>query len=103
MRRAPKPVTPAGVARVDHPAVAEVPQRVARNRLDHVTTLFADLGLPPRSARQRAVAAYAAYLGRIELRRAVPPTAPETVADGEGAAEALEHLVEMVMAGHPRG
>ncbi|NXY92978.1 TetR family transcriptional regulator [Streptomyces sp. BR123] len=93
---------PAIVAQVDHPAVAAVLQRVTRTRLDYLTALFCDLGLPPRSARQRAVAAYAAYLGWIELRRAVPHTAPETVADGEGAAEALDHLVHMITAGIPR-
>ncbi|MEU8773356.1 TetR/AcrR family transcriptional regulator [Streptomyces sp. NPDC048606] len=97
---------PAIVAQVDHPTVAAVLDRVTRTRLDYLTRVFADLGLPDADARRRALAAYAAYLGWIELRRAVPRAAPETLTDGEGAREALDHLVELLVAGlphHPTG
>uniref|UniRef100_A0AAU2JTY4 TetR/AcrR family transcriptional regulator n=1 Tax=Streptomyces sp. NBC_00049 TaxID=2903617 RepID=A0AAU2JTY4_9ACTN len=92
---------PAIVAQVDHPAVAEVLQRVTRTRIDYLTGIFADLGLPPQDARRRAVAAYAAYLGWIELRRAAPQVAPETVIGAEGAAQALDHLVALITSGTP--
>ncbi|MFG2292077.1 TetR/AcrR family transcriptional regulator [Streptomyces sp. NPDC048603] len=92
---------PAIVAQVDHPAVAEVLDRVTRTRLGYLTRVFADLGLSDGDARRRAVAAYAAYLGWIELRRAAPQAAPETVVDGEGAREALDHLVELLVTGTP--
>ncbi|MGP3690465.1 TetR/AcrR family transcriptional regulator [Streptomyces sp. IBSNAI002] len=93
---------PAIVAQVDHPAVAEVLDRVTRTRLDYLTGVFTELGLPDGDARRRAVTAYAAYLGWIELRRAAPQAAPETVADSEGAREALDHLVELLVTGTPR-
>ncbi|MBT2404256.1 MULTISPECIES: TetR/AcrR family transcriptional regulator [unclassified Streptomyces] len=93
---------PAIVAQVDHPAVAEVLHRVTRTRLAYLTAVFSDLGLPPETARLRAVAAYAAYLGWIELRRAAPQSAPETLVDGEGSAQALDHLVDLLTSGISR-
>ncbi|MEU8436756.1 helix-turn-helix domain-containing protein [Streptomyces sp. NPDC029216] len=90
---------PAIVAQVDHPAVAEVLHRVTRTRLAFLAEIFGDLGLAPADARRRAVAAYSAYLGWIELRRAAPEAAPETAVEGPGAAEALTHLVDLLTAG----
>ncbi|GGO92603.1 TetR family transcriptional regulator [Wenjunlia tyrosinilytica] len=92
---------PAIVAQVDHPAVAEVLHRVTRTRIAFLAEIFTDLDFPPRAARHRAVTAYAAYLGWIELRRAAPETAPETLAEGERSAAAMEHLVELLTTGAP--
>lgn len=82
-----------GAAREAHPAVAEVVDRVTRARIAFLAALFADLGFGPADARHRAVTAYAAYLGWLDLRRTAPGTAPEVLPDGPGAGAALDHLI----------
>ncbi|MDQ6525321.1 TetR family transcriptional regulator [Nocardioides sp. LHD-245] len=88
---------PAIVAHAQHPVVGAVLARVTERRLDHLTSLFAEVGLDAAAARRQAVATYAAYLGWIELRRAAPGIVPETAASRESpAAEALAHLLVML-------
>ncbi|MFE2146257.1 TetR/AcrR family transcriptional regulator [Streptomyces sp. NPDC059456] len=88
---------PALVAHTAHPAVAEVVARVARTRLDFLAEIFDGLGFGPREARHRALAAYAAYLGRLELRRTAPDAAPEVLPDDPGAEAALDHFITMIL------
>lgn len=88
---------PAIVAHADHPVVNEVLERVTRRRLDYLTTLFRELGQTPAVARRQAVAAYAAYLGWVELRRTAPDVAPETAAvEGRKTRAALDHLLALI-------
>ncbi|MCH0567034.1 MULTISPECIES: TetR/AcrR family transcriptional regulator [unclassified Streptomyces] len=89
---------PALAAQTGHPAVAEVVARVTRARLSFLEEVCAGLGFGPRDARHRALAAYAAYLGWLELRRTAPDSAPEAQLQGPGSAAALDHLVDMVLA-----
>jgi AcrR family transcriptional regulator len=85
---------PAIVAHAGHPVVAAVLERVTRRRLDYLTELFSQFDLDAATARRQAVAAYAAYLGWIELRRAAPNVAPETAStDGRVSGPALDHLL----------
>ncbi|MFE0701139.1 TetR/AcrR family transcriptional regulator [Streptomyces sp. NPDC058872] len=89
---------PALAAQTGHPAVAEVVARVTRARLVFLEEVCVGLGFGPRDARHRALAAYAAYLGWLELRRTAPESAPEAQFQDPGAAAALDHLVDMVLA-----
>lgn len=84
---------PAIVAHADHPAVAPILRRVTDRRIAYLTDLCTDLGLPPAPARRQAVAAYAAYLGWLELRRSAGDIVPEVATTGTTAATALEHLI----------
>jgi AcrR family transcriptional regulator len=72
-----------------NPLVAPVLQRVTQRRLDFLTTAFSDLGVAPESARYHALAAYTAYVGYFELRRAAPSATPT----GPQAREYLDHLL----------
>lgn len=81
---------PALVAHADDPAVAPVLHRVTQRRISFLTDVYAELGLPPTRARHQAVAAYAAYVGWTQLRRATPTALPEIADDPQ----ALAHLVE---------
>lgn len=55
-----------------HPLVEPVLARVTARRLTYLEALFAGLGLPPETARQRALLAYAAFLGQAQLRHVAP-------------------------------
>lgn len=55
-------------AEAGHPQVRPVVERVTRQRIDFVESLFAGLGLTPASARRRARATYAMYLGVLQLQ-----------------------------------
>ncbi|MFE0640561.1 TetR/AcrR family transcriptional regulator [Streptomyces sp. NPDC058877] len=89
---------PALAAQTGHPAVAEVVARVTRARLAFLEEVCAGLGFGPGDARHRALAAYAAYLGWLELRRAAPESAPEAQFQDPGSTAALDHLVDMILA-----
>jgi AcrR family transcriptional regulator len=84
---------PAIVAHADHPAVAPVLRRVTERRIAYLTDLYTDLGLSPAPARRQAVAAYAAFLGWLELRRSACDIVPEVAVTGSTAAAALGHLI----------
>lgn len=88
---------PAIVAHADHPVVNAVLERVTTRRVDYLTQLFGELGLSDTDARHRAVAAYSAYLGWVELRRTAPGVVPETAAESTAMTRAaLDHLLAMV-------
>ncbi|MCA1664957.1 MAG: TetR/AcrR family transcriptional regulator [Myxococcales bacterium] len=64
------------LADADDPLVAPALQRVTRARLRYTTRLFAQLGVSRGEARQRALLAYAAYVGHFALQRAAPSLLP---------------------------
>lgn len=70
-------VEPALQAAATHALVAPVLARVTRRRLDYLGTQFGALGLSPAAARHRALLAYTAYLGHIQLVHAAPDLAPD--------------------------
>ena len=72
----PNAVEPALSAAVSEPLVAAALQRVAERRVGYLEQLFVDLGFDRRGARDRAVMAYAMYLGHLQLMRGTPTIAP---------------------------
>jgi hypothetical protein len=68
-------------------------RRVTERRIAYLTDLYTDLDLDTAAARHQAVAAYAAFLGWLELRRSACDIVPEVAATGTIAATALEHLI----------
>lgn len=87
---------PAIVAHAAHPLVSVVLDRVTRRRLGYLEECYAELGLAKRAARHQAVAAYAAYLGWIELRRAAPEAVPEVAHSGRKVRPAVDHLLALI-------
>jgi len=79
-------------ADASHPLVASVLARVTARRLDVLNAVFAELGLTPAAARERAVSAYALYVGWIHLRRSQREQIPE-VTGREGLAQAVRLLL----------
>ena len=71
------------------PRVAPVLRRVTAARLAYTEKLFRKLGLSGRAARERALLAYAAYVGHHALQRAAPSLMPR----GAAARSYFEHVV----------
>jgi AcrR family transcriptional regulator len=69
------------LAHADEPPVSDVLRRVTRKRIDYVAKLLRESGLPARRARRRAVLAYSAFLGTLQLLHADP----ELVRSGVGS------------------
>lgn len=59
-----------------HPMVAPVLARVTERRMHTLESLFAEQGLSPAQARDRALLAYTAYLGHAQLAHATPDRLP---------------------------
>lgn len=100
-RRDRNRVEPALAAHADHPLIAPVLSRVTKRRLDFLTDLFTELGLPPDAARQRALIAYGTYVGWLQLRRTTPATVPEIVTGDEHADTLAAHLMALLLTGIP--
>ena len=64
------------LASAAQPAVAATLDRVTRHRVAILVTLFGELGLPPATARRRALLAYSAYLGHAQLSHTTPGLLP---------------------------
>jgi AcrR family transcriptional regulator len=79
------------------PAVATVLARVATARLEFLTRCYAELGMAPALARRRAVLAYAAYLGMLQLTRDAPALRPV----GAERDAYTEHLIETLVPAAP--
>jgi AcrR family transcriptional regulator len=92
-------IEPALAAEADHPIIAPVLRRVTAARLSFLTELFADLGLDPDTARQRALYSYSAFLGWLQLRRTMPDLAPETAHEGRQAHRFLDDLAKTLTTG----
>jgi AcrR family transcriptional regulator len=88
---------PSLTAQADHPALAPVLRRVTRARLDFLTRCYRDLGAAPALARRRAVVAYAAYLGWLDLRQIAGDEVPETASDGRVARVAVQQLLDQLI------
>jgi AcrR family transcriptional regulator len=66
------------LADADHPLVAPALAEVTKQRLGYITTLFEHLGFGPAQSRRRALFAYSAYLGQLQLRRCAPDLLPRS-------------------------
>jgi AcrR family transcriptional regulator len=60
------------LAQVDDPLVAAAMRRVTEIRIDYIASLLRQCGLATRAARRRAVFAYSAFLGHLQLRHSTP-------------------------------
>ena len=63
-------------ASADEPLVKAVLARVGAARIDYLDACYRKLGLPPVEARARAVFAYAAYRGLLQLAHESPASLP---------------------------
>jgi len=63
-------------ATADEPLVKAVLARVSATRIDYLDTCYRKLGLPPAEARSRAVLAYGAYRGLLQLAHESPASLP---------------------------
>ena len=70
-------VEPALQAAAAHPLVGPVLAHVTARRLEYLGAQFLALGLPADAARHRALLAYTAYLGHVQLAHATPAAAPD--------------------------
>lgn len=66
------------LADAEHPLVAPILADVTAQRLDYITALFRQLDFGPAQARRRALFAYSAYLGQLQLQRSAPDLLPRT-------------------------
>jgi len=80
-------------ASASQPLVTNILKRVTRRRLELVTKLYVELGLSPAHARQRALLAYAAYLGHAQLAHATPDLLPH----GRALANHVDQVVETLV------
>jgi AcrR family transcriptional regulator len=83
-----------------HPVVAPALEQVTKQRLDYVTMLFRELGLASQPARRRALFAYSAYLGQLQLLRSAPDTLPEPASARTAYAD---EVLTMLLANLPNG
>ncbi|MEJ2577570.1 MAG: TetR/AcrR family transcriptional regulator [Kineosporiaceae bacterium] len=88
---------PALTAHARHPAVAPVLRDVTEARIGFLTGCYRELGSSPAEARRRAVVAYAAYLGWLDLRALGGDDLPEVATQGQDAHAALDELVETLL------
>jgi AcrR family transcriptional regulator len=77
----------------DHPAVAPVLARVTARRLEFIAACYRQLGWPRARAQHRALLAYAAYVGLLQLGRTAPRALPAR------SDEYVRHLVATLVPG----
>ena len=77
----------------DHPLVAPVLARVTERRMSTLVALFAEQGLSKAQARDRALLAYAAYLGHAQLAHATPDRLPT----GKAFTAYVDRIVETLV------
>jgi hypothetical protein len=70
----------------DDPVVKRVLNRVASGRITFLETCYRELGLPVSQAKAKAVLAYAAYRGLLQLAHEAPGVLPD---DWSSYAEAV--------------
>ena len=80
-----------------HPLVAGALARVSGRRQEHLTTLFTRLGYAPGDARHRALMAFTAYLGHVQLAR----TAPDLVPRGQDLDAYLDGMLTALTGARP--
>ncbi len=77
----------------DHPIVAPVLARVTERRMSTLESLYAEHGLSKAQARDRALLAYAAYLGHAQLAHATPDRLPT----GKAFTAYVDRMVETLI------
>ncbi len=77
----------------DHPIVAPVLARVTERRMSTLEALYAEHGLSASQAHDRALLAYAAYLGHAQLAHATPARLPK----GKAFPAYVDRIVETLM------
>ncbi|MEN3306077.1 MAG: hypothetical protein V7603_2279 [Micromonosporaceae bacterium] len=88
------------LADAGHPLVAPVLAEVTEQRLRYVTALFRQLGFAPARARRRALFAYSAFLGQLQLLRGAPGVLPRT---GPARAAYADDVLAALLAGRSSG
>jgi AcrR family transcriptional regulator len=83
------------LAHAEHPLVAPILADVTEQRLAYVTRLFRQLGFPAADARRRAMLAYSAYLGHLQLLRSGPGLLP---APGPAASAYADEVLATLLA-----
>lgn len=86
------------LADADHPLVAPALAEVTEQRLGYVTTLFRQLGFPQARARRRALFAYSAYLGQLQLLRSAPALLPKP---GPASSAYADDILAALLADQP--
>jgi hypothetical protein len=87
---------PAIMAHSRHPIVEPVLRRVTARRIDYIAGIYQDLGLTPAAARQRAVIAYATYLGWLNLRRGSADIVPEVI-PGPSSTATIDEMMRILL------
>lgn len=95
--RARNRVEPALAADAGHPIVSPVLRRVTAARIAFLTDLYAELGLDPAQARQRALITYSTFVGWLQLRRSLPDVVPETTEETTAAEPFRAYLTRMFL------
>jgi AcrR family transcriptional regulator len=85
------------LADASHPLVAPALAEVTEQRLSYITKLFRQLGFPPARARRRALFAYSAYLGQLQLLRSAPDLLPKP---GRARAAYADDILAALLAEH---
>jgi AcrR family transcriptional regulator len=75
------------------PAVADTLARVTARRLEAMADMFSQLGFGLKTARERALVAYSAYLGLFAVGRSDPDAVPE---GGAALGEFVEDLLDLL-------
>lgn len=83
------------LAEAGHPQVGRVLRRITARRVRYMVDTLVTLGLPADEAAHRALLAYQAWIGFVQLRAAVPEIMP-TGADEQAY---LQHIVATLEAG----
>lgn len=81
------------LAAAEDPRVRAALERVTRRRVDYLTALMAEFGLSGRAARRRAVFAYSAFVGTLELSAATPDALHRAAGSPAGYAEEVLGLL----------
>jgi AcrR family transcriptional regulator len=82
-------------ANAGHELVAPTLGRVTKRRLAYLTSLFIELGLSRARARDRALLAYAAFLGHAQLAHATPDVLPTGRAFRNHVDQVVDALVRL--------
>jgi len=82
-------------ANASDPLVAATLERVTKRRLGQLTALFTELGLSRGHARDRALLAYTAFLGHLQLAHATPELLPKARGFSAHVDQVIEALVNV--------
>ncbi|MEU7906487.1 TetR/AcrR family transcriptional regulator [Actinoplanes sp. NPDC049118] len=86
------------LADAGNPLVASALAEVTEQRLGYIAALFRELGFPPARARRRALLAYSAYLGQLQLLRTAPGLLPKP---GPARTAYADDILATLLAGRP--